>query len=1121
MKRFFCLILALSMLAGLLPALAIGISAEDTGVTVTSGDGRYSISLEKTTFKKGEPVLVTAVGQSRVDWIGACTKGSNSYNMGYYYLGKSGSGTPYDAFYGKTVEAGEYEIYIVPNNGSGYGNAVAKVTITVTDEVYSGDTVYPTEDFGDLSKLVTEDNKRVFKKGEAIKVAASGADKDWLAIYDNVYSTGYVGGWRYISDMGGSGNYADISGLRNLDVGTYLVRLIDGTSGKPYENATIAGIYITIVDEEVEEPDGGEEEKPERTLSVSKTEFAVGEPINITATGYGSDWVGIAEVGGDVAIMWYYVDPYLGWFGPGSGVEFDIKQMATKGNYYLGQKYIGTEMLDIPAGDYEIVFVADNGNLTNGCLTKIGITVVDENGGDVGGDDNQGGNVGGDDNEGGDDIGGGEIVGGDKAVTVSNGSHSITVNKTRFEEGGEIWITATAQDSKDWIGIAHRGNTDAAIRWYYVTTAGNGVAYNIKNAPNVGGNLSSVAHLPSGLYTIYFVERDQFLKNDHTFSINIAIGNVDDPENGATTGDSSGEEYVGVNPPVDAQYQITGNTGYASGSVIVTLDQADNRTVVLYWADENGALNGYTPIRFKAKGITASFIFTESVTVPKGATRLLVYAENTFTKEMSQECISIALPENSQMNVTQKPITSFLVVSDIHIGRDNVSSQNFKNLIKEATVMNPDGIAIYIVGDMADHGAVSEYELMMSLYNEALGEAGKSSASYPLYLALGNHDYPAANVTFLQYATLPNGTHPTDTSYDFWLDGYHYIFLGSDYPSGLGATFTAETLEWFDQKLSENRDPSRPTFVFLHQSIYNTVAGSLPGEGWHGVNNVDEFKAVISKYPEVMLFNGHSHWEMDSDSNVFEGTEELPIHAFNCGSVAYLWTGFNSVAGEHLDGSQGYYVQIYDGMVSVQGRDFANGLWISAAQYMIEMPLSDDDAGDQCEHELATESICYPDGYMKSGTVTAVCGKCGMTEYETAEPMIAFAGYSVATFNTSSICAGYSINSDAMDEYERVNGVTITLGMVAAGYDNVPGAKPINSDGTATKLESGRVVSYQLKARARLVDIILHAKDWTAYGDKKTILCMYMIENGVVSYICDTDEITDTADYVTYNSLIG
>ena len=165
MKRIVCLLLAMAMLASLLPALVIGIGAIDTGVTVTSSDGRYSISLEKTTFKKGEPVMVTAIGQNSTDWVGVCTKGSNSYNMGYYYLGKSGSGTPYDALYGKTAAAGEYEIYIVPNNGGGYGNAVAKTTVTVTDEVYDGEVAYPTEDFGDLSKLVTEGDKRVFKEG--------------------------------------------------------------------------------------------------------------------------------------------------------------------------------------------------------------------------------------------------------------------------------------------------------------------------------------------------------------------------------------------------------------------------------------------------------------------------------------------------------------------------------------------------------------------------------------------------------------------------------------------------------------------------------------------------------------------------------------------------------------------------------------------------------------------------------------------------------------------------------------------------------------------------------------------------------------------------------------------
>ena len=135
------------------------------------------------------------------------------------------------------------------------------------------------------------------------------------------------------------------------------------------------------------------------------------------------------------------------------------------------------------------------------------------------------------------------------------------------------------------------------------------------------------------------------------------------------------------------------------------------------------------------------------------------------------------------------------------------------------------------------------------------------------------------------------------------------------------------------------------------------------------------------------------------------------------------------------------------------------------------------------------------------------------------EPMAAFTGYAVSTFNTSSICAGYVINYEIIDEYELVNGTKITLGMVAAGYDNVPNAKPMNGDGTAAELESGKVVSYELESRVKYVDIILCAGDWSNYGDKKTILCMYLIENGAVGYICDTEVITDVADYVTYNEL--
>ena len=1113
MKRFLCLFLALAMLAGFLPALAIGIGAADTGVTVTSSDGKYSVSLEKTTFKKGEPIMVAANGQSYYDWVGVVASGASNYDKErWHYLGQCGYGVGIDVTRGKALEAGEYQVYFVPNDG-GYSWANIKVDITVTDEVYDGTVEYPAVDYGDLTQLVTQDNKRTFKKGEPIMVAATGGSNHWIGIYDNVCSFTY-NAWKSVSQMGGSGNYYDLTAAYNFAPGTYLIRLCSSWN-TPYEANTVAGIYITIVEDDYEKPDEEEKLDPETglpadfginpsRLTLEKKIFKKGEPIKFTAVSTSNkDWVGIYEDGVNTKSMQY--------------VYVTLKESGAV-------KEIGNG-LNLPAGNYLLRLVPNDETLAGGesnTISGVWIKIVDEEyidpdqggeGGDIGG-----GDVGGDDS--------GEVVVPEtNPVTVQNGTHSLTVNKTAFAVGESIKVTAVGVNSLDWVGIAPRGYREATIRWDYITTMGNGVPYDLRNATQLAGSadLLALKDLPAGLYTIYFIERDQYLKDDYTFSINISVGGVEDNENGVVTDTTGGVSTVVPANPVDAIYNITGENGFAAGTVTVTVpkEAIGSYNVIMFWANENGALNGYTAhTRVKAKAESVTLTLDKSVFIPSGATRLLVYLENVVNGTLSEECISIDLPQNSDISVSGNPNASFFVVSDIHIGRDETSSVNFKKMIKEAILLNPDGIPIYVVGDMADHGKEAEYVLMMSLYNEVLAEEGKNSAEYPLYLAIGNHDYPSANTHFLQYATLPNGEHPTDTSYDFWLNGYHYIFLGGDNASGLGARFSAETLAWLDEKLSENRDPSRPTFIFLHQSIYNTVAGSLPGEGWHGVENEDEFVAVISKYPEIMMFNGHSHWEMDSLSNAFNGTDELPIHAFNCASVSYLW----NTAGQHLDGSQGYYVEVYGDKVLVRGRDFVNGLWVSAAQYAVELEAlegGDGTTGGECEHEFTTTDICYSNGYMQNGTKTVVCSACGVTMYETVEPMITFAGYSVATYNTSSICAGYTVNCEVMNECESVNNTVITLGMVAASYDNVPNAKPINADGTAVELESGRVISYALEVKAQYVDIILQAKDWTAYGDKKTILCMYLIENGVVGYVCDTDAIMEVADYVTYNSLIN
>ena len=497
-----------------------------------------------------------------------------------------------------------------------------------------------------------------------------------------------------------------------------------------------------------------------------------------------------------------------------------------------------------------------------------------------------------------------------------------------------------------------------------------------------------------------------------------------------------------------------------------------NRAIMMYWADASGKLEGYTALaRFKVTGESTTFIFTDSMVIPNGATRLLVYSQSTLSGNLSEECISIDLPNGSDMKKQGTPNTSVWIISDIHIGRGDgtVSAENFKKMLNQAIELNPNGVAIFIVGDMADGGTESQYEQMISLHSQVMTENGKDVADYPLFLALGNHDYPAMSSIFLQYATLPDGTHPTDTSYDFWLDGYHYIFLGSDTSSGLYANLSEETLSWLDSKLTECRDVSRPTFVFLHQPMYNTVSGSLPGEGWHGVSNEEALRAILSKYPEVMLFNGHTHWTMDSSCNIFEGTEELPIHIFNCASVSYLWSGFNKVTGENLEGSQGYYVEIYNGKIFVRGRNFIAGEWISSAQYLVELTDGEGDGSVGSGHSYYEYSLTYENDYMNQGKLTYKCSGCEEIKEISVDPLFTCLGYSVQSYGTNGIAVGYTVNKSAISEYERITKNTLSYGFFAVRKDKLGSSEIFDENKVAANgvissdLTSYGFVSFELK----------------------------------------------------------
>ncbi len=512
-----------------------------------------------------------------------------------------------------------------------------------------------------------------------------------------------------------------------------------------------------------------------------------------------------------------------------------------------------------------------------------------------------------------------------KEPVIEGDASRLTVNKATYAEGEAIMVSAVGSGT-DWIGI-YRVGAPHSIRWTYVDTArggpGSGKEVNLRTVPNVNGG--EPTDLPAGTYVIRLMANDS-----SDFANCIAMTTI-------TIG--SGVADTTVSAPISATYELENDTdGFATGTVTVKMpaDKTSNRSIVMYWADGNGKLAGYTSLaKFKVTGETSTFTFGGNVIIPAGATRLLVYAMNNTTGELSSDCVTVELPEGAAHGGFEDSLGELFVMSDIHITLDqaHTHNKNFANMLKDVQALNKDAMGIFVVGDMADTGREQEYINMTELYTAA----GKVP---PLFLAIGNHDlsslpFEEANALFLKYATLPDGTHPTDTSYDFWLDGYHFIFLGTDTAAGLHSSFTRETMTWLKDKIEENRDPARPVFLFLHQSLSNTVSGSLPGEGWSGVDNENMLRNALRSYPEVMFFNGHSHWTMDSVGNMFEGDKKLPCRAFNCASVAYLWSGYNVVTGEHLDGSQGYMVKLCDGKLYVLGRDFARGEWIPAAQYCI------------------------------------------------------------------------------------------------------------------------------------------------------------------------------------------
>lgn len=504
------------------------------------------------------------------------------------------------------------------------------------------------------------------------------------------------------------------------------------------------------------------------------------------------------------------------------------------------------------------------------------------------------------------------LVGG--AFGVMAEESLLSLEKTEFAVGEAINVTAIGS-GLDWIGIYYPDEPHS-IRWQYVKDFGSGNSFDITKGVDNGG---APDILPAGEYIVRLMPNDSTNKAEALAEITITIGETAKPKT-----------------PFWASYTPM-KSGYAEGVISVMLDEDDTAAddIRCYWADDAGPLAKFTPLaKFKVKNGEAECTLAKDLLIPEGATRLLVYTA-TRSGTLCEIPYEITLPEGAASTVREGLIAEFQVVSDLHITGDpsHIHDRHFEDMLRDIAAISPNSMGLFVVGDMADHGYRSEYEAMQSIYDRAIGVP-------PMFLTLGNHDlrngaYADQIATFLAFATLPDGSHPESCHYDFWLNDYHFVFLGNDrMVDSVKTTLFKETTDWLDKTLAEGYEEGKPVFLFLHQSLYDTVAGSLAGQGWNGVQNEEGLRSVLAKYPDVIMFNGHSHWILDSERTMYPRSDTLPT-IFNTSSVGYLWTSYDVVGGVEEKGSEGYHIRVYKDCVEVLGYDFENDTWVSSAQFAV------------------------------------------------------------------------------------------------------------------------------------------------------------------------------------------
>ncbi|WP_159885614.1 metallophosphoesterase family protein [Paenibacillus puerhi] len=302
-------------------------------------------------------------------------------------------------------------------------------------------------------------------------------------------------------------------------------------------------------------------------------------------------------------------------------------------------------------------------------------------------------------------------------------------------------------------------------------------------------------------------------------------------------------------------------------------------------------------------------------------------------------------PETGPQGATQAdtPLFSFLILSDLHISRDDPDTiRRVKSAFEDMSEFQTPVEALLFTGDLTEYGRDKDYKELRNLMN--------GYELPPVFANMGNHDYYDIWIDKqgrFKQDTMPNGKTDWQSRerfqqffglskpyHDARVKDHHLILLSQETyvqekpDVGEGAWYSEEQLTWLEERLAARPD-DKPVFIMTHQP--------LPPAGrdgrTHQVIPAIRFRQILKPHKNVFVFCGHSHQD-------FQGTIEHYVkesfHYFHNSSVGRVMNRkYETVA---QDKAQGMYVQVYADRVTLRGREFIARKWLSEADWTV--PLS-------------------------------------------------------------------------------------------------------------------------------------------------------------------------------------